>query len=246
MLDEFFAERLAEIDSYLDLLAALEAQVQNGPPKVGESGPVISATQQRILYSSVYLQLYNLVEATINMCVDAVCAAIAKDNHWLPSDLSQQIKSEWVRQFTKTHENLNYDNRLAHSLKLCDHLIARSSVGFMQIEKGGGGNWNDVEIFEFAKRLGCDLAISQETNKSVKSPFKDELGALILIVKLRNDLAHGSLSFGECGANVTVEQLRDLRTRTATYMSEVVMSFKGFIATHSFLDPMSRPQSVAV
>jgi hypothetical protein len=245
VLDEVFADRLAEIDSYLDLLAALEAQVQNGPPKVGEGGPVISATQQRILYSSVYLQLYNLVEATINMCADAVCVAIAKDNQWMPSDLSEKIRAEWVRQFVKTHENLNYENRLERSLKLCDYIVSRASVGTMKIEKGGGGNWNDIEIFEFAKRLGCDLVISQATNMSVKSHFKDELGALILIVKLRNDLAHGSLSFGECGANVTVEQLRDLKTRTATYMREVVMSFKTFISTHSFLDPISRPQMVA-
>jgi len=57
-----FEERLHEIDAYLDLLDALQRQAQSGPPKIGDF--VITAQQQKILYSSVYLQLYNLVEAT--------------------------------------------------------------------------------------------------------------------------------------------------------------------------------------
>ena len=61
-LTESFEERLQEIEVYLDLLEHLEQQVAIGPPKIGESS--ITTQQQKILYSSVYLQLYNLVEAT--------------------------------------------------------------------------------------------------------------------------------------------------------------------------------------
>ena len=55
-----FEERLIEIESYLELLEALENQVRRGLPQFGEDGSTITVQQQKILYSSVYLQLYNL------------------------------------------------------------------------------------------------------------------------------------------------------------------------------------------
>jgi hypothetical protein len=241
MPDQVFSERLGEIDAYLDLLAALEQQVQTGPPRVGAGGPIITATQQRILYSSVYVQLYNLVEATITKCIEAICDAVSKAERWRPSDLSDEFRREWVRYLARTHTDLNYENRLNSSLKMCEHLIQSLPVGELQIERGGGGNWNDEEIFRFANRLGCSLTIRQESNSAVKKPFRNDCGALMLIMRLRNDLAHGSVSFGECGAGITVAELRDLRERTAMYLSDVVSSFQAFIESHAFLQPASRP-----
>ncbi|MGL4608463.1 MAG: MAE_28990/MAE_18760 family HEPN-like nuclease [Trueperaceae bacterium] len=244
ILDHTFTERLAEIETYLDLLAALEEQTRTGPPRIGTEGPVVSTTQQRILYSSVYLQLYNLVEATITKCVEALCSTISA-NKWLPSDLSTELRGEWVRYLARTHVDLSYDNRLKYSLVMCEHLINTIPVGFIEIEKGGGGNWDDEAIYRFSSRLGCELSISNESNKAVKQPFRDSRGALGIIVKFRNDLAHGTLSFSECGTDVDVAALRDLKSRAAMYLTEVVESFKTFIETYSFLQPQSRPSKVA-
>lgn len=244
ILDQAFNERLGEIDAYLDLLAALELQVQTGPPRVGAQGPIITTTQQRILYSSVYVQLYNLVEATITKCVEMICDVISREERWRPSDLSDEFKREWVRYWARTHTDLNYENRLNSSLRMCEHLIQRLPVGELQIERGGGGNWNDEEIFRLANRLGCSLTISQESNLAVKKPFRNDCGALMLIMRLRNDLAHGNVSFSECGAGVTVAELRNLKERTAMYLADVVSSFQAFIESHAFLQPGSRPNAV--
>src|SRR4051812_15733291 len=100
-LEEAFEERLREIESYLGLLDGIEQQVRKGPPRLGSDGPLITAEQQKILYSSVYLQLYNLIEATITRCVDSVCVAAAKG--WYPGDLSEQLQREWVRFKARTH-----------------------------------------------------------------------------------------------------------------------------------------------
>lgn len=235
-----FSERLSEIDSYLDLIAAFEDQVRTGPPRVGADGPVISALQQRILYSSVYLQLYNLIEATVTRCIEGVCDAITNDDRWNPSDLTMNFRREWVRYIARTHTDLNYENRLQSSLNMCDHLVQALPVGKLEIEKAGG-NWDDEEIFRVAERLGVSLHISAESSAAVKRPFRNDKGALSLIVKLRNDLAHGNISFGECGAGITVGELRDLKDRTAVYMTEVVAEFKSFIESHQFLAPHMRP-----
>jgi hypothetical protein len=241
VLEKVFSERLQEIETYLDLLSAIEEEVRNGPPRIGSEGPVISTTQQRILYSSVYLQLYNLVESTITKCLEAVSTAISKENKWRPSDLTTALRREWVRYLARTHTDLNYENRLNSALQVCEYLIKSLPVEGMGIERGGGGNWNDEEIYRIAQRLGCPLLLSEDCVKAVKRPFKNDKGALALIVELRNDLAHGIVSFGQCGEGATVAELRELTLRAGNYLGEVVASFRNFVAGYLFLEPASRP-----
>ena len=115
-LAQAFEERLQELDAYLEFLEALDVQMQIGTPRIGDTS--ITTQQQRILFSAVYLQLYNLVEATITRCVDSVCAATAESGRWRPSDLSVQLRREWVRVMAHTHLPLNDENRLLAAVAL--------------------------------------------------------------------------------------------------------------------------------
>lgn len=75
----------------------------------------------------------------------------------------------------------------------------------------------------------------------VKRVLREDKGALALVKHLRNRLAHGSMSFAECGDGVTVSELRDIRTRAADYLREVVGAFRDYIKGHMFLLPARRP-----
>jgi hypothetical protein len=239
-LDAAFDERLKEIDSYLDLLDALERQVQIGPPNIG--GAPITVQQQKVLYSSVYLQLYNLVEATVTWCIDAIAAATA-DGRWQPADLTAELRREWIRSTARTHVDLSYDNRLSASVEVCERFIQARPVRNWIIAKGGGGNWDDLEIEGIAERLGFQLRsrITPAAFSGIKRHIRDDKGALELIKDLRNKLAHGNMSFEECGEGATVSQLRDIKERSALYLREVVSVFTTFIDTHEFLLPARRP-----
>jgi MAE_28990/MAE_18760-like HEPN len=76
----------------------------------------------------------------------------------------------------------------------------------------------------------------------IKQPFRDDLGPLALVRKLRNDLAHGSISFAECGENMTAGELRDLADRTAAYLREVVKAFETYVDDYGFLVKDKRPK----
>lgn len=241
VLTETFEERLQEIDAYLDLLDVLERQVRLGPPKLGET-PVTSA-QQRILYSGVYLQLYSLVEATATRCVEAVAAAAAAEGRWYPGDLSDNLRREWVRWKARTHRDLNYDNRLQSALNLCDIFVKALPIAPWEVERGRRGNWDDEEIRDITSRLGIELRISKEAYEGIKRPFRDEKGPLALVKNLRNRLAHGSISFVECGEGVTVSDLRDLKQRTELYLREVIEAFRTYIKGYEFLAPERRPDA---
>jgi hypothetical protein len=133
-----FEERLAEIDSYLALLQAIEDEARTGPPRIGgPAGALITTQQQRILYSCVFLQLYNLVEATIVRCLDGVTESALLSGSWLPRDLSNDLRREWVRVTARTHIELNHENRLHHALELCAHLTRLRLRPTRRVERVG-------------------------------------------------------------------------------------------------------------
>jgi hypothetical protein len=249
MIDELvarFDERYGEIVTYLDLLDAIETLVMSGVPRLGnEDGLVVSTQQQRILYSSVYLQLYNLVESTVVGSLDAISRAAMEQAIHLPGDLSAEVRREWVKQIARTNVEMAPDKRLDEAIVLCDHLIADLRVGPFYIEKGGGGNWHDGEIKKIAKRIGCELQVSRRARAGINRPIRNDMGAMALVVSLRNALAHGNISFGECGQYDTAAELRRLAESVEVYLREVVAAFGKFIEERGYLQQERRPVAAA-
>ena len=240
-LKSAFEERLAEVEAYLMFLTTLEEQAQKGPPRIEGADQVISVQQQKILYAGVYLQLYNLVESTMTRCIEAIGEAAAQTGAWVPGDLCAALRKEWVRAIAKTHIELTPDNRLSNALGLCEHLVSALPVQNFSIEKGGGGNWDDDAIEDISGRLGFKLTVSVETYRGIKRRIKDDLGALGLVKRLRNQLAHGSISFSECADGMTVTQLKEIKDYTVNYLREVVDRFITYIVNFEFLILERRP-----
>lgn len=244
-LSRFFDERFGEVEEYLDLLEAIEQAAQSGPPRIQGSTSTISASQQKILYSSVYLQLYNLVEATVSRCIDAVTEAAAAESKWCPDDLNEALRKEWVRSTARTHVELTPDNRLKTAIAMCEHLIERLPMNEFRIEIGGGGNWDDEAIEKMSRRVGCNLSISRSTRSAVKRSVRDDLGPLKLVKTLRNGLAHGSISFTECADGVTVSELKRIAETVGSYLREAINCFSSYVDSLEFLLPHRKPTGSA-
>jgi hypothetical protein len=241
VLREAFDERLEEVNAYLRFLTAMEARTQGGVPKFEGSTEPITPQQQKLLYASVYLQLYSLVEATVTLCIDAVADAAAADERWAPRDLAEPLRKEWVRSKARTHVDLTYEHRLREVVAVVDRLLDSLPVDTFEIHKGGGGNWDDQAIEKMSVRLGCVLNISAAVTTSVKRPFRDELGPLRLVKSMRNRLAHGEMSFAESAEQVTVTELNTLAGAVIAYLGEVVDRFVVYVNDHEYLIPERRP-----
>lgn len=234
-----FDDRVAEIEDYITLLEAVESEAQSGPPEIGNAA--ITTRQQRMLCSSVFLQLYNLVEATATWCTSAVAQATADTGSWSVSQLEPAVQREWVRTNFRTHTVLNPNNRLAQSFDVCASILNGDPIEEWGIEGGGGGNWDDSAIEKISERVGCVLSIATATKTAAKRPFRNDKNALQYVKELRNKLAHGSISFEQSGENITVGDLVDLKNRTVDYLREVIQSFKIYVDDFMYLDSASRP-----
>jgi hypothetical protein len=242
-LNSFFEERFSEIEAYLELLHDIERAARSGAPRIERSNSVISAPQQKILYSSVYLQLYNLVEATVSICVRAVADAAASDGRWQAKDLSDSLQKEWVRVKARTHVDMSPDKRLESAVELCDYLVRQLPLDEFELEIGGGGNWDDDAIEKISLRLGFQLEITAPTKTNVKRHVRDELGALKLVKNRRNRLAHGAISFVDCADGVTVEELQAITDSIGSYLREVIGAFTSYLDLFEYLRAESRPVS---
>lgn len=242
-LQKQFEERVLQCETYLDLIEALDSALKNGSMEiVGTTRFKISIDQQRILYSGVYLHLYNLVEATMTSCLELVSKAVTDEPKWQVKDLSEHLRKEWVKHVAQPNLFLNEKNRLDNALTLCDHLLSSLPIEEFEIAKGGGGNWHDGEISKIAKRVGFKLKIKPPVMKAITRPLRDDLGAMKLIKEMRNKLAHGSISFVECSRNDTPMNLRELFESVRDYMRAVVASFSQYVIEHQYLNEKSRPQ----
>lgn len=241
-----FLTRKEEVESYLDLISAVEDQLRLGVPKFGADGPAISSLQQRILYANVYLHLYNMVEATVSQCLDEICTALLNlPEGRLVKELTEPWRREWVRFTARTHVNLAPDRRLETTLEMAQELVDEMMISDLRIEAGGGGNWDDSVIEDVAKRVGCELDIEEGTKRKAKRHIRDEMGPLALVKNLRNRLAHGSMSFGECGATTSAADLRHTAEAVVGYLSEVVDSFSSFLEREGYLTAsVAQPEAV--
>lgn len=240
-LRTFFRERFEEVQEYLLFLGTVEEAARMGPPKFQGLKVSLTTTQQKILYSSLYLQLYNLVEATVSRCLDEVANAAAAESAWKPAELNESMRQEWVRGIAKTHSELNAENRLTTAVSLCEHLVQDLPISEFAIEKGGGGNWDDESIYKIGKRVGCPLRFKAQTIAAVKPKVKGDVGALKLVKTRRNGLAHGSLSFVECADGISVNDLVELTDVVGNYLQETMNCFAAYIDGFEFLRTESRP-----
>ena len=77
--------------------------------------------------------------------------------------------------------------------------------------------------------MGCESRVSPDVYSSVCRPVFNDMGPLAFVKDRRNGLAHGELSFEQCGSDTSVQFLDSLSSVVLSYLDEVVNNFELFL-----------------
>ncbi|CNK42151.1 TPA: MAE_28990/MAE_18760 family HEPN-like nuclease [Yersinia enterocolitica] len=235
LVQEVFQDRVSDIESYFELVSNIELAIGSGGAVFNVVGTPyqINPGQQKIMYSGIYLHLYNLVESTISMLIEAVerHAAHGIDGQLLL--LTENMKKLYVKSVVAPYESISNDKRLEKALELFDQLLNVRPIE-LKIPPGGGGNWDVKEIKRLSNSIGIEIILPRSINQRVNTTFRDDKGPIRLIKDIRNKLAHGSLSFTECGENHVASDFRSLIDIVTEYLKYVIQAYDNFISANGY------------
>ncbi|WP_182417078.1 MAE_28990/MAE_18760 family HEPN-like nuclease [Bartonella sp. HY038] len=194
----------------------------------------INAVQQKILYSSIYLMLYNLVEGTVNQCIAELLLA-CKHHAKFPINLSPKLLDMWINDTAGVTKEINEKARAKKVRNLFDIVSNGSDITEWEISKGGGGKWRHTEIKSYCEKIGLELRIPRRTLRAINRHIKDDKGVLGMVVDLRNKLAHGDISFAQCAASVVYRDLVSFCWVVFKYLESVVSNFGQYIDSKKYL-----------
>ncbi|WP_418139182.1 MAE_28990/MAE_18760 family HEPN-like nuclease [Oceanimonas smirnovii] len=229
-----FNDRVSDIDSYFDLVKNIEIAVGSGGANINVNGASyrIRPEQQKIMYSGIYLHLYNLIESTVSQLLEAVERHASNNINGDVRLLSEDMRKLYVKSVANPNE-ASYNKRLENALELVEQVLSVRPLS-LKIPLGGGGNWDYKEIKKISKSIGVNIELPHTVKSEMERPIRNDKGPLRLIKEVRNDLAHGSLSFTECGENHVSRDFENLINIVKKYLEHVIDSYEDFIESSGY------------
>ncbi len=193
-LDEskfIFQERKEEVKKFLDFLELL---VNRRPVfKVNDEEISIEISLTHILKAQGYLILYNLVESTIANTVSSVHYDLCQKNISF-EQLSNNLQKKLLQQLCK--EGFSSIVPIDSTSSLSNEIIKNSYNKKVLFS----GNIDRLFITKLSHSYGFEIA---NTNHEITGH-----GNFMTQVKQqRNNLAHGNISFTECGRDTSTDEL---------------------------------------
>lgn len=226
---ELFSQRSLEVQRYLAFLTALTETRATKLARADSNGdPVIhdEYTLERDLVKTLrangYLLLYNLVEATMTNAVDAIHRTVTADSVDF-DDLRDELKQIVLHNFRRVLRQTDV-SLIEGKLPLQRAIVA---LGYDKKELFSG-NIDARLIRETADKYGFVVA-AHDTDLT-----RD--GARLLQVKTkRNELAHGQISFQECGQEIPHDELVAIAGETIGYLQAVLRGIEQYVDERSYV-----------
>ncbi|MCP1606036.1 MAE_28990/MAE_18760 family HEPN-like nuclease [Pseudomonas citronellolis] len=228
-----FRQRCAEVRRYIEFIeviannrsVALAGEVDGSIVPI--EGAELSRELTKTLRANAYLLLYNLVEATMTNAIDAIHKAVDGDNlgfDQLSGNLQSIALSHFKRAIKDGHSSA-LDGRV-HPIE-----IAMTRLGYDR-EKIFSGNVDCAEIKSAAKKYGFETADPNLNGRQTLRQLRD-------VKDKRNALAHGRLSFEQCGQDTSPEYLSKVYYQTNVYLRSVLWSISSYLRGKKYAAPIA-------
>lgn len=220
-----FTRRVDDIEETFKLLSfivKIESH-RNTPIVHNENNSELYVTQemQCALKAEFLILLYNIVESTICDCLNTLYDSIADENLTY-SELRSEIRNMWRVSLEKTTN----PNRKKTDLELKD-----TRVVFDRIAINISGSLDLRKIIDVFSKHGC---IIDESNREKYSD------SFLIVKNRRNHLAHGNISFSECGSFYMFSDLLKFKNDIIEGLQEIVSQVREYILYQEYKERIFR------
>lgn len=221
-----FEQRVKEIDLYYQALQKMNEMVTS--KRISDDNKdVFTDDFIKILKSNSILMVYNLVESSIMGGIVTIYDTLEsrKISYYSVCKEIQQIWFDF--QFNQIFDpNTNHNSYKDKASKIVDEILSGSTLKLTRKAANISGNLDADKIRQICKNHGIYFTLPRECRGgSVLSQVKDK----------RNDLAHGTISFMECGRDFSVNDIIKIKDETILFLRSVLESIKKYYEEGLFL-----------
>lgn len=215
-----FDTRKKEVDEYFDFVKGI-LSITSDLTYINELGNPFSITAssglQKTLKANGFLLVYNLVESTMKNAIEAIITHLSAQGIEF-DDLTKEIKVIVLKSAKKwSPEKLEQEIS-----KIGRHIIEKT----FRKEDLFSGN---IDAREIRQTL---LAYGIATTHTVNGD------CLVTIKAKRNDLAHGTVSFSECGKDYDIADLIKFKDDAQAYLQATLNDIQHFLLIAGYKKPI--------
>jgi hypothetical protein len=243
-----FDDRKNEIHQYFNFLQFIEKYIAQKGNVLSIDNESLSFNQNlvKVLKANCYMMLYNLVEGSITEAIDAIFDAISTQQvHF--KDLTHDYKKIWLNyqqgivKITTESSNKkevkdHAKNRVNRTLSdVLNHLEYFRILTFTDQQQNSFDNYKGyLKVVSTAEISGnIDAAKMRELAKTYGFSVPERCNDMLKIKNIRNQLAHGELSFAEAGV-ILLEELIDMKKNVFVYLEAILLNINDFIENEGF------------
>lgn len=223
-----FEQRVTEVSEYLRMLKALDRPdaVIRSQSKASYKATPVEDDWRTVSKATVYLLIYNLVEAAIRSAFGELYETIAREGRSLQS-VSTEIRDTWIvsehRKLTReTASPEKYRESAARMvLAALDQTVVRLEASRLPVS----GNLDADNIRQVCRNHGVGVGVHRAARGGID---------LEIVKRQRNALAHGNRSFSEVGREVTVDDLVRTARQAEIFVRGILKNVEKHIAGNGY------------
>ena len=217
-----FEQRAKEVDLYFDFLSTIldnHVCLLLNFDKEDSNQKLIDADIQQILKANLFILLYNLAEFSIKKAIQAIYDALENDH------ISYKLANEKIKKIylKNLHKRLKESNSITFAEVLTNLLTDTLNEDVIKLDENSipiEGNLDARKLKELATIYG----FSDHTSKAQRA------GSDLLTVKTnRNILAHGNISFIECGRDYDLFDLKKIKDEVIFFLEDILNNIDQYI-----------------
>lgn len=213
---DMFDERIQEIDLYFSALKALDIENIN----CSSTKPYCNDEFIKILKANTLIMIYNLVESTVMGGILEIYDKLKQDGLTY-SGVRKEIKDIWFSyKFRQVYDQqAHFNSYKGKALEIVNSILTGEVIELDRKATAISGNLDAQQIRNVCNEHGIVFQIEAASRGGI---------VLETVKDRRNDLAHGTLSFAECGRDYSIEDLSDIKSETVLFLKGLLQGMKQY------------------